>query len=388
VDNNLKNIIEPKKSEVFRGKNGKIVVALLVLFFLIAVTVICGYYSYTFVFDSSTKTSEDNKNPALESPEEGIALEIPMGSSTADIAEILNKNNIIKFPKVFKVLSKINGYDGTYKSGIHLIPQKRNYNTLNGYDELMRILSSMPKSDLSVNVTIPEGYNYIQVIELFSQKNLIDKDKFIDVANNENFNYKFLKGIPSREFKLEGYLFPETYAFAPDGGEKEIIGRMLEQFDKVFLPEYYERAKELNMTVDEVITLASIIERETKLPEERAIVSGVFHNRLNAKDKTLRKLQSCATLQYIIYKRDGKVKETITLEDEKINDPYNTYMYEGLPPGPICSPGKESIIAALYTEKHDYMYFVLKEDGTGAHHFSKTYQEHLNAQKNAQQNKK
>jgi UPF0755 protein len=384
----LKSKIEPKNSKVSKPKIRKRIITLLVLVFIIAVTVICGYYSYTFVLDSSTKVGKDSETPPLVSPEEGIALEIPMGSSTADIAEILNKNNIIKYPKVFKILSKLNGYDGTYKSGIHLISQQRNYNTINGYDELMRILSSMPKSDLSVNVTIPEGYNYIQIVELFSQKKLIDKDKFIGVANNEKFDYKFLKGIPSREFILEGYLFPETYAFDPKGGEKEVIGRMLEQFDKVFLPEYYERAKELDMTVDEVITLASIIERETKLPEERAIVSGVFHNRLNAKDKTLRKLQSCATIQYIIYKRDGKVKEIITLDDEKIDDPYNTYMFEGLPPGPICSPGKESIVAALYPMEHDYMYFVLKEDGTGAHHFSKTYQEHLNAQKKAQQNKK
>lgn len=129
------------------------------------------------------------------------------------------------------------------------------------------------------------------------------------------------------------------------------------------------------MTVDEVITLASIIERETKIPEEKEIVSSVFHNRLKSQDPSFKKLQSCATIQYILLQRDGKVKELLTYEDTQIDHPYNTYLHEGLPPGPLCSPGLDSIIAALYpNEESDYLFFVAR--GDGSHEFSRTLAEH------------
>lgn len=372
-----------------RKKGRKAFFRVFVFILIIALTIISGYYSYNYVMDNYNGNSSKEKEVLTGiSPEKGMSVEIPMGSGTAAIANILYEKGIIKYPKIFKILSKINGFDGEYKSGVHVIEKGTNYNSLKGYDTLMRILSSKPLDNPSVNVTIPEGYNYKQILDVLNQKKLINIEKFNQVANNEKFDFEFIKGIPSREFKLEGYLFPETYAFDPKGGEKAIINKMLAQFNKIFIPEYYKRAKELDMTVDQVITLASIIEREAKVPEERDIISGVFHNRLRSKDKTLRKLQADATIQYILLKRDGKIKETLTLEDLKINDPYNTYMYEGLPPGPISSPGRESIIAALYPETHDYLYYVLKEDGTGTHYFSRTYREHINAQNKAQKNKK
>jgi len=372
-----------------RRKKRNIFFRLFVFLFIVAVTLVSSYYSYKFVLDIHDEAGgKETEAQETVSPEDGIQVEIPMGSSTADIADILHKKGIIKYPKVFRILSRINGYDGNYKSGIHFVKKDFNYNSLKGYDALMKIISSKPQGDSSITVTIPEGYNFKQILNTLTEKKLVDAEKFQRIANNEKFGYEFLKGIPSREFRLEGYLFPETYAFDPKGGEKEIINKMLAQFDKIFIPEYYKRAKELNMSVDQVITLASIIEREVKVPEEREIVSGVYHNRLRSKDKALRKLQADATVQYIIFKREGKFKEALSLEDLKIDDPYNTYIYEGLPPGPICSPGKESIIAALYPETHDYLYYVLKEDGTGTHYFSKTYEEHINAKNKAQKNKK
>jgi len=139
------------------------------------------------------------------------------------------------------------------------------------------------------------------------------------------------------------------------------------------------------MTVDEVIILASIIERETALPEERPIVSSVFHNRLKSSDPNLKKLESCATVQYVLYKTQGKMKEKLSDEDTKIDHPYNTYLYEGLPPGPICCPGLASIEAALYPdEESEYLYFVAK--GDGSHEFSRTLAEHLEAVKKYQSN--
>jgi len=198
-------------------------------------------------------------------------------------------------------------------------------------------------------------------------------------------NFREAQENPQRENKLEGYLFPDTYFFDPKAGERAIIEKFLDNFDAKFKPEFYERAKELNMTVDEVIILASIIERETALPEERPIVSSVFHNRLKSSDPNLKKLESCATVQYVLYKTQGKMKEKLSDEDTKIDHPYNTYLYEGLPPGPICCPGLASIEAALYPdEESEYLYFVAK--GDGSHEFSRTLAEHLEAVKKYQSN--
>jgi UPF0755 protein len=141
------------------------------------------------------------------------------------------------------------------------------------------------------------------------------------------------------------------------------------------MPAYYTRAKELGMTMHEVLTLASIIEKEARVSEEREIISGVFHNRLNSSQAYLQKLQSDVTIQYLYILETGKNKERITFDDTKIKDPYNTYLNAGLPPGPICMPGLAAIKAALYPLEHEYYYFVAK-GATGEHIFSKTLREH------------
>lgn len=310
-------------------------------------------------------------------PETGIEITIPRGSSTSDIANILKENGIIEWPTLFILQSKINGYDNTYMSGKHIVSKDLTY------DELMRVLSSNP---VSVNITIPETYYLDQVLNTLSDKKLIEKESFINSMNTEIFDYDFIEQIPERENRLEGYLFPDTYFFDPLSTDREIIAKFLDNFDTKFKLDYYARAEELNMTVDQIITLASIIEKEATLPEEKPIISSVFHNRLKSKDPSLRKLQTDATIQYIIYKREGKIKERLTENDTKIDDPYNTYLYEGLPPGPICNPGLKSIEAALYPEEgSQYYYFVAR--GDGSHHFSKTLSEHEAAKKKYIDNK-
>jgi UPF0755 protein len=172
---------------------------------------------------------------------------------------------------------------------------------------------------------------------------------------------------------LEGFLFPETYEMKVGASESQIAERMLSQFDKVFKDSYYERAEELGMTINEVVTLASVIEREAQLDSERARISGVFHNRINKGWK----LQSCATVQYIL----GERKEVLSYDDIAIESPYNTYINAGLPPSPIASPGEKSIIAALYPEDTDFMFFVASGENDGSHIFSKTLKEHEKAVK-------
>lgn len=297
-----------------------------------------------------------------------IEISIPTGANSSTIAGILVESGAIQYEKLFKILSRFSGYDGSYRAGIHYISKDYNYN------QIMKAISNEP---VGVFITIPEGYNFNQISSKFEEKGFVNKKTFKEEANKINYSYDFIKDIPKREPRLEGYLFPDTYKIDTVISERDIIQQMLNNFNNKFKPEYYERLKELDMTLDEIIILASIIEREARLEEERKIISGVFHNRLNSSDVTLNKLQSCATIQYIYYQREGIMKENILVSDTEISDPYNTYINAGLPPGPIGSPGISSILAALYPEKHDYYYFVYK--GDGSHEFSTNHNDHINA---------
>jgi len=301
---------------------------------------------------------------------DAVLVEIPMGSDTGKIAEILGENGIIQRPQIFKIVSKLNGFDGKYQAGTHVLKKGLDLNTI------MMILIGKPESK---KVTIPEGLTYKQIVQTFVKKGIAIEDEFDTAMKYGKYDFDFIKQISNtnnREFVLEGYLFPDTYEFAMNADEKTIVSVMLKNFDSKLNKEHYKRAKELGMSMDQVITLASVIEREVSTSADRRLVSAVFHKRLKSKDK----LQSCATLQYIFLNQEGKVHELITFDDTAIDNAYNTYIHPGLPPGPICSPGMDSINAALYPDEDtDYMYFIAPGDGTTK--FSKTYAEHLKAMK-------
>ena len=348
---------------------------LLYLLFFTCIFSVAGFVSYSkFLADDSNENLEVLKEDI--SPEDAVEVIIPYNSTTNDIVEVLKAKGLVKYPFAFKFISKFDGYDYQYKSGKHIVSKEFTY------EEIMKVLCDDP---VTVTVTIPEGKNFTEIVSILDAKNVIVKDEFIKAANGETFNYEFLKDIPERENQLEGYLFPDTYFFDPASSPKEIIGKFLNNFDNKFKIEFYKRAEELGMSVDEIIILASIIEKETKFPGELSTVSSVFHNRLKTKDSSLKKLQSCATVQYILFNRDGKVKENLSDADTKIDHIYNTYLHDGLPPGPICNPGLDAIQAALYPdEESNYLYFVAK--GDGSHYFSKTLQEHESAKKQYEAN--
>ncbi|MCJ7579464.1 MAG: endolytic transglycosylase MltG, partial [Candidatus Aminicenantes bacterium] len=180
---------------------------------------------------------------------------------------------------------------------------------------------------------------------------------------------------------LEGYLFPETYFFPKGVTSERIVSSMTDQFKDTFTEEWRRKAEELGFTIREIIILASLIEKETSLPEERPIISAVFHNRL----KKQMKLDCDPTIIYAL-KLDGLFKDRLRTKDMKLDSPYNTYLYGGLPPGPIANPGKESIEAALYPSTNDYLFFVAKNDGS--HFFSRSFLEHQNAVNKFQRNKR
>lgn len=330
---------------------------------------------YSYQGTASTEDTEVVKEIKFDSSEQGaVQVEIPMGSDTSKIADILTEKGIISKPQIFKIVSKLNGFDGKYQAGTHILKTGLEFNTI------MTVLTGKPES---IKVTIPEGLTYKQIVNVFVKKGLATADEFDRAMKYEKYKYDFvdqIKNVNNREFMLEGYLFPDTYEFAMNVQEKDIINYMLSIFDSKLTPEHYKRAKELGMTMDQIITLASVIEREVSNSKDRRVVSAVFHSRLKHKDINIKKLQSCATLQYIFLNQEGKVHDIITYEDTTVDNAYNTYLHAGLPPGPICSPGMDSINAALYPdEETDYMFFIATPDGKTK--FSKTYEEHLKAMK-------
>jgi len=239
------------------------------------------------------------------------------------------------------------------------------------YEEISKKLQEVGEALNSVKITIPEGYELRQIIDLCVENGIGTNEGFNSTILNTKFDYWFLEGLTISDVYLEGYLFPATYTVSKDSSEEAVLKQMLDKFNAIFTEDMKAKASDLNMSVHEIITLASIVEREAASDTERDVVASVFHNRLNS--KTYPYLESCATVQYILKER----KEILSNADTNIDSPYNTYKNPGLPIGPIASPGFESIKATLEPASTDYLFFVLGNDGK--HVFSKTYNEHLAA---------
>jgi UPF0755 protein len=237
----------------------------------------------------------------------------------------------------------------------------------------LEVLDTLVKGQVKRHlVTIPEGYTLSQIAQLLEDSNIVDKKGFGQKASSPafisslNLSYLVKGGAGST---LEGYLFPETYHLIRDMDPEEVIQIMVHQFKKVFDSELALRASQLGIPQRDVVILASIIEKETPLSEEKPLISAVFHNRLKKKIP----LQSDPTVIYGIKNFDGNLTKEHLLKPT----PYNTYLMNGLPPTPICNPGKDSLLAALYPAPVPYLYFVSKNDGS--HYFSSDIEEHQRA---------
>ncbi len=326
-------------------------------FILLCIIVVGGFFAQKYYKESLGAMEVDNPSD--------VKVIIPSSSSTTKIANILYENGLINNQLIFKYQVKSKGAGGKLKAGEYTL------STGMTLDTIIDSITKGGRSQNTVRFTIPEGYELRQMAEKLSEEGIVDKDRFLQlVSDKKNFEdkYTFLKELNDKQ-SLEGFLFPSTYEIFIGATEEEIIGKMLNEFEKVYKKDVEPKLKEFDLTLNEVITLASIVEREGKVDDERPLMSGVFHNRL----KKGMMLQSCATVQYIL----GERKEVLTNADTKIESPYNTYINTGLPPAPIASPGEASLIAAVNPDDTDYLFFVLTGDGT--HTFTKTYQEHLNA---------
>jgi UPF0755 protein len=321
---------------------------------LVAFTIGILIISINFLINSKTI----NKQKVYFIVKKEITLE--------ELADKLKEKGVIKSNFQFLAYARIKGLKNEIPPGNYIISSKMAYKDL-----INKIKSG--KSDFAV-ITIPEGYTFYQIASKIQEHNLGSRESILKIKLRDIDSEGLIKRENDVLYELEGYLFPDTYYIPYGTDEDEIIKIMFNRFNQVFNIDYRNRARELGLTVNEVITVASLIEREAANDEERSRIAGVIYNRL----KRGMPLQIDASVIYAITKGERSLGR-VYYKDLKVKSRYNIYINKGLPPGPIASPGEASIKAALYPEKNDYLYYVL---GNNGHVFSKTYKEHLKNVKN------
>lgn len=289
-----------------------------------------------------------------------IEVTIKKGTSLQNVAKTLQEEGVIRSSLWFRYMGRDAARN--IKPGNYIIESNSDI------DQILEILQK-GTIDEQIVVTFPEGYTLYQMGEELERAGLTTVDEFI--AETENYFQENNKDYDTSQlyYNMEGYLFPDTYFFTEKQTTKDIVATLARTMDEIFSEEYENRAKKLGYTQHQVLTIASLIEREAFNDAERSTIAGVINNRLEISMP----LQIDATVIY--GKGKGKEHQTrVLISDTKMQNPFNTYVINGLPPGPIASPGKKSIEAALYPEEHEYIFYVMSDNG---HAFSKTYDEFL-----------
>lgn len=320
-------------------------ILLLVLVILALAAAGTAYHYYT---DALKPADPDGKS-------ESQIIEIKQGMYAGEIAQMLEDKKLIKSALAFRIMMRLDEKGGDIKTGhFKISPQ----------DTPDKILDILIKGDtLKKKITFPEGLTLEQTIALVKEKNVCDAAKFRELVTYEG---KAFGNFPAR---LEGYLLPDTYEIPWVCSANELVTIMTSRFDELARPIWNEKSP---LPFSDTIVLASLVEREAQVASERPLIAGVYVNRL--RDKML--LECDATIQYAL----GKQKEILLYSDLKIDSPYNTYKYPGLPPGPICCPGTAAIEAACHPKSSPYYYYVRNDvKGDGSHVFSKNFAEHNRA---------
>ena len=313
------------------------------------------------MFISVNVISIGNDVFAFVKSDEAIDVTIPENADIGDIADVLSDNGIIKYPGIFKMYAGIKKDSGEFIAGDYTVSPSMSY------DDLRRAFKKQAVTG-TVWITIPEGYSVDEIIDLMVENGIGEREKYIDVINNYDFDYWFIDELEAsqikdgRVYRLEGYLFPDTYEFYKASSEEMVVNKLLARFDEVFVDDYRTKAKELGYTVDQILTIASLVEKEAGNMSDFMYVSSVFHNRLN-NPATYPRLESDATTVYAIQVATGVRPDKVTPEDNKFEHPYNTYLNEGLMPGPITNPSASAIRYALYPAKSTYYYFITDNNG-------------------------
>lgn len=374
-DNNLppKLLRKQQRNQKSRGCIISVVYAVIVL----AISSLLAFYLIVGINDMFGLVKEEME----------IVVTVPDNATLDQVTKILDDNGVVDYPFFFKMYAKLT-MDDEFKHGEFTLNKKSDY------DMIIRKLTRPSTADKSVvKVTIPEGLTLEQVADILDYNCVCTKEAFFNTIKTYEFKHKFYKDIPINEekrvYKLEGYLFPDTYSFYIWEGSKSAINRMLNAFDsKVFTSEDLNlagKAKSLKMSMDQIITLASIIEREVSDPEQMKNVASVFYNRMKNPnfEGTGGKLQSDATKWYPFpTKKAMQESETLTSEQKSSwsSENYDTTLFSGLPAGPICCPSLNAITAALNPNNTDYYFFYTTTDADGKvnYYYAHTYEQHQN----------
>ena len=317
---------------------------------LLTIAVVLWIASPFFYYAFSTYHLPENSDPSIE---------IPGGYTLKDVAKVLEERKIIDHPDIFMLLAILTGHEEDLKAGMY---------RFEGELSLYRITDAIIQGRVATRrITIPEGYTFADITVYLSRQLAVDEGEIRPLETDRDLLACLGLDTPS----LEGFLFPDTYTIPIDATPRQILEWMIRRYHEVFSDSLRTRASSLGLTQLEAVTLASIIERETRIETERRMISGVFHNRLGRGMP----LEADPTVRYAL----GKYKGHLLYKDLEVDSPYNTYRYAGLPPGPICSPGKASILAALDPEEVDYLYFVATPAGT--HIFSRPLAQHNRAKR-------
>lgn len=300
----------------------------------------------------------------LPGPMKQVAVVIPEGSSVNDIANVLVSRQIIANIWAFKFYVFASGHTE------HLMPGRYIFRQNSSYLKVIQELVKGPKK-VFYNLTVPEGFTLQQIGERLSRVGGLSYKEFKILTHDlKLYKFKFLKY--NKAGNLEGYLFPETYRLDAQTQTAQVINMMLSQFEKEYAAVKKKKAP-LKLNVHQIVTIASLVEKEAKLKDEQPLIAAVIYNRLKKKMK----LELCSSIQYVLKKR----RDRLTLKDLKLESPYNTYKYTGLPPTPVGNPGRGALQATLNPAKVKYLYFVLLDEKTGKHFFTDNYNEFLKAKR-------
>lgn len=335
--NFLKNIKREKLSTIIKEKD----IYLISTFF----GFFLGIFLYTFFMPNYNKQHSK------------IFLDVPKGAVFSEVVDSLYEKGAIPSKTNMKIAAFFTRAENKIKAGRYIIIDGLSY-----FELIDLFIKGQPKSQILV--TIPEGIWQHSLAKLLKQELGVDPVEFMKLSSDKNFIKKLSLNVKN----LEGYLLPDTYYFYDDVDAKEVIIKLESEMDLFFTDSIKQRMKALGISLHEVLTLASIIDGESNVISEFKKISCVYHNRLKKRIK----LQADPTVQYLI--RHRKRHNKVYFKDLEIDSPYNTYIYYGLPPGPINNPGKAAILAALYPEEADYYY--LMATGNGDHAFAKTLAEH------------
>ena len=299
---------------------------------------------------------------ALNKEEKSVTITISSEDSFGDVTDRLKEEGLIEYKWLFRLFAAVTGGDDEVTMGTYTL------NTDMDYRALLNGMSANSATKATVSVTIPEGMTTQQIFALLEEKGVASVEDLEQEAAEHDYAFDFLQDIPLGEVsRLEGFLYPDTYEFYTPHSPLYAINRMLVRFDELYDEDLRQKVADSGYTLREILTIASLIERETDGSDQTDIASVIYNRLNNPQAETAGYLNIDATLVYINGGREP------TADDRNIDSPYNTYLYKGLPPGPIANPGMESITAALNPADTDYFYYALGDDGT--HSFFQTYEQ-------------